>query len=178
MLYFYRNREYYSDWQVVVIYPSRSIEQSNSHPYRAFLNSDQVHRVYLNEIGSMEELPLGVAAMVLTITEESEAPEKARMLIGRANQEISVLPIRQGIIDIIGRILVYKFTNLSRQEIDLMMGYRLEDTRVYREAKKERSEEIALKMLTKDMSPETIAELTGLTIAEIQTLQSQLEQDS
>jgi Trp operon repressor len=32
--------------------------------------------------------------------------------------------------------------------------------------------EIALNMLRKNMSPETIAEVTGLTIAEIETLQS------
>jgi predicted transposase/invertase (TIGR01784 family) len=49
MLYFYRNREYYSDWQAIVIYPSRSIEQTDSHPYRALLQSDQVHRIYLND---------------------------------------------------------------------------------------------------------------------------------
>lgn len=178
MLYFYRNRDYYSDWQAVVIYPSRSIEQSNFHPYRALLNSDQVHRVFLNELGAIEELPLGIAAMVLTITAESETPEKARMLIDRANQEITALPIRQGIIDIIGRILVYKFTTLSREEIDAMMGYRIEDTRVYREAKQERSQEIALNLLRQGLSIELIAQATELSITEVQSLQAQLEQNS
>lgn len=175
MLYFYRNRDYYSDWQAVVIYPSRSIEQSNSHPYRAFLNSDQVHRVYLNEMGAIEELPLGVAAMVLTIIEEPEAPEKARMLIGRANQEIASLPSRQGIIDMISTIMVYKFTTLSRKEIDAMLGNSLQETRVYREAQEEKAQEIALNLLQENVAVETIAKATGLSIAEIQTLQSQLE---
>lgn len=46
-LYFYRNRDRYSDWQAVVIYPSRNVEQNSLYPYRALLNSDQVHRVYL-----------------------------------------------------------------------------------------------------------------------------------
>jgi predicted transposase YdaD len=41
---------------------------------------------------------LGVAAMVLTIIKQREAPEKARMLIGRAKQELSQLPEQQGII--------------------------------------------------------------------------------
>ena len=44
-LYFYRNRQRYCDWQAVVVYPSRDMEQSEVHPYRALLNSDQVHRV-------------------------------------------------------------------------------------------------------------------------------------
>jgi predicted transposase/invertase (TIGR01784 family) len=97
MLYFYRSRQYYSDWQAVVIYPSRSAEQDETHPYRALLNSDQVHRVYLNELGEMETLPLGVAAMVLTIVKESEATAKAKMLIGRANQEVAALPMKRGL---------------------------------------------------------------------------------
>ncbi|GCL53102.1 hypothetical protein NIES3806_04320 [Microcystis aeruginosa NIES-3806] len=33
--------------------------------------------------------------------------------------------------------MVYKFTNLSRQEVEAMLGLQLADTRVYREAKEE-----------------------------------------
>ena len=60
--------------------------------------------------------------MVLTIVKESEAPEKARMLIDRVNQEITVLPLRQCIIETIGTIMVCKFNKLSRKEIDVMLG--------------------------------------------------------
>jgi predicted transposase YdaD len=66
LLYFFRSRQYYSDWQAVVIYPSRSTEQKEKHPYRALLGSDQVHRVFLDELGPIGDLPLGVASMVLT----------------------------------------------------------------------------------------------------------------
>jgi predicted transposase YdaD len=100
MLYFFRQRARFSDWQAVAIYPSRSTEQTDIHPYRALLNSDQVHRIYLNELGEMAQLPLGVAAMVLTISKESEAPAQARMLLSRANQEIATPIDRQGIIEI------------------------------------------------------------------------------
>jgi predicted transposase YdaD len=37
----------------------------------------------------------------------------------------------------IATIMVYKFTNLSRQEVEAMLGIQLTDTRVYREAKEE-----------------------------------------
>jgi predicted transposase YdaD len=37
--------------------------------------------------------------------------------------------------------MVYKFTNLSRQEVDAMLGLQLADTRVYREAKEEGRQE-------------------------------------
>jgi predicted transposase/invertase (TIGR01784 family) len=50
-LYFYRNRWRFCDWQVVVIYPSRSMEQKESYPYRSLLNGGQMHRVYLDSWG-------------------------------------------------------------------------------------------------------------------------------
>jgi predicted transposase/invertase (TIGR01784 family) len=171
MAHFYRNRNYYSDWQAVVIYPSRSTEQDETHPYRALLHSDQVHRVYLDELGAIEAVPLGVAAMVLTIVEEDEAPEKARMLIGRANQEITALPVKQGIIDIVSTIITYKFTNLSRKEIETMLGTKLEETRVYKEAREEERNEIAVNMIRKKIDLATIAEVTGLSVEQLQKLQ-------
>ncbi len=173
MLYFYRQRARFSDWQAVVIYPSRSAEQKDIHPYRALLNSDQVHRVYLNELGDMAQLPLGVAAMVLTIAKESEAPEQARMLLGRANQEITTAIDRQGIIEIISRIMVYKFTNLSSQEIDEMLEIKVEETRVYQEAQEKERRSIAINMLRKHLDLAMIAEVTGLSIAQLQDLRSQ-----
>ena len=173
MAYFYRNRDYHSDWQAVVIYPSRSTEQTETHPYRALLNSDQVHRIYLNELGEIENLSLGVASMVLTIVKESEAPSKARMLIDRVNQEITALPLRQGIIEMIGTIMVYKFGKLSRKEIDVMLGTKFQDIRAFREVREEREQEIALNLLRKGIAIEVIAEVTGLTIDRLQQFQAE-----
>lgn len=48
-LYFYRNRNRFSDWQAVIIYPSRTTEQNDIHPHRSLLKGEQVHRVYLDE---------------------------------------------------------------------------------------------------------------------------------
>ena len=136
-LYFYRQREQFADWQIVVIYPTRSLEQSNAHPYRALLNCNQVHRIYLNELGEIQQLPLGVALMVLTTVEETQAPEKARYLLARTQEQIRDPEASRAIIEMIATIMVYKFTNLSRQEVEAMLGLQLTDTRVYREAKEE-----------------------------------------
>jgi predicted transposase/invertase (TIGR01784 family) len=179
-LYFYRNRHLFSDWEAVVIYPSRSIEQTDGYPYRALLNSQQVHRVYLDELGDITQLPLGVALMVLTTVDEVAAPAAARMLLSRTEQETSTPEIARGIIDLIGTIMVYKFTNLSRQEVDAMLGITLQETRVYREAKEEGKEEgkyeerdkIALNMIQENIPLETISRITGLTIERLQQIQS------
>ncbi len=167
-LYFYRNRDLFADWEAVVIYPSRSIEQTDGYPYRALLNSQQVHRVYLDELGEIAQLPLGVALMVLTTVDKDAAPAAARMLLDRTEQETSTSEIARGIIDIIGTIMVYKFTNLSRQEIDAMLGIRLEETRVYREAREEEREKIVLNMLQENIPVETIARITELTISQVE----------
>jgi predicted transposase YdaD len=57
-----------------------------------------------------------------------------------------------------------------------MLGIKIEETRVYREAREEARDEerekIALNMLRKNISLETIAEVTGLTIDRLQQLQA------
>jgi predicted transposase/invertase (TIGR01784 family) len=135
--YFFQNRERFSDWQAVVIYPNRSMEQKDLHPHRSLLQGGQVHRVYLNELGDIEALPLGLAAMVLTTKTKSLMPGVARGLVNKANQEITNPDEKRAIIDMISTIVVHQFTKLSRREVDHMLGIRLEETRVYQEAREE-----------------------------------------
>ena len=133
--HFYRNRDQFTDWQAVVIYPSRSMEQKNIYPYRALLNSDQLHRIYLNELGDIRELPLGLALMRLTIETSKKAPEAARYLLARSNNEIRDPQANRAIIAMLTTIMVYRFDKLSRSEVKEMLGTSLEKTRVYQEAK-------------------------------------------
>jgi predicted transposase/invertase (TIGR01784 family) len=166
-LYFYRNRSRYSDWQVVVIYPSRSTEQSDIYPYRDLLKSAQVNRVYLDELGDIRALPLEVALMVLTTVEETQAPEEARYLLTRAQQEIAQPEKNRGIIEMLTTIMAYKFTQLSRAEVESMLGITLQETRFYQEAKAEgrqegRQEEAAaliIRLLTRRLRQELSAEM-------------------
>ncbi|MBD2328182.1 Rpn family recombination-promoting nuclease/putative transposase [Alkalinema sp. FACHB-956] len=177
MAYFYRNREAFSDWQAVVIYPSRSTEQSKIYPHRSLLNGGQVHRIYLNELGEIDALPLGVAAMVLTIVEETEAPDIAKMLLQRANQEIIDLSEKQAIIEMVSTIIAYMFTTLSRQEIDDMLGTKMEDVRVFREAKEEgaigEARSLLLRQLTRkvgSINDRTLDLINSLSIEQLESL--------
>ena len=86
-LYFYQNRDKLHDWQIVFIYPSRNTEQRNLHPFRGLLALDQVHRVYLDELGNVQDLPLSAALAVLTIIDANQAPAAARTLLERAERE-------------------------------------------------------------------------------------------
>jgi predicted transposase/invertase (TIGR01784 family) len=135
--YFFQNRQRFSDWQAVVIYPSRSMEQKDLHPHRSLLLGGQVHRVYLNELGDIETLPLGLAAMVLATKTKRSMPGVAKELVKRTHQEITNPDEKRAIIDMISTIVVHQFTKLSRREVDDMLGIRLEETRVYQEAREE-----------------------------------------
>ncbi|MBW4477593.1 MAG: Rpn family recombination-promoting nuclease/putative transposase [Tolypothrix brevis GSE-NOS-MK-07-07A] len=131
-LYFYRNRHRFSDWQAVIIYPSRNIEQSDIYPHRTQLNGEQVHRVYLDELGDIRSLPVWVGLMVLTTLEENRATEEARYLLARNQQEVPQ-PENRAIIDLLTTIMVYKFEGKSQREVEEMLGITLQETRVYRE---------------------------------------------
>ena len=141
-LYFYRNRDRYSDWQSVIIYPSRSAEQADFHPYRSLIHSDQVHRIYLDELGEFRQLPLGIALMVLTILPENNAPSEARFLLEQSSQPEIESRFRDFIIEMVGRIMSYKFDSLSREEVEAMLNISFEDTRVYRELREEITERV------------------------------------
>ncbi len=179
-LYFYRNRQYYSDWRAVVIYPSRQQEQTNLQPYRMLLESNHVQRVYLKELGPIEQLPLGVALMVLTTKTQKQAPAAAKQILARSQTADLPPAQRQVIMDMIGTIMTYRFNTLSREEIDQMLGITLKETRVYREAREEErlatQTEIALNMLHDNLSLEQISRLTGLTVEQLQQLQAQANQ--
>ena len=129
-IYVYRNRERFFDWQAVVIYPTRSVEQSRQETVREMLASGRIIRVYLDELGEIAELPTGLGLMVLTTLEGEEAKIQARGLVDRSRDS-------RAIIDLVSTIIVYKFTNLSRDEVDVMLGVTLQQTRVYQEARLE-----------------------------------------
>jgi predicted transposase/invertase (TIGR01784 family) len=150
-LYFYRNRDRFSDWQTVIIYPSRSIEQNEIYPHRSLLSGGQVHRVYLDELGDIRSLPLWVALMVLTTVEKEQAPEEARYLLTRSQQETSQSSSR-AIMEMIITIMVYKFEQLSQREVEKMLGITLKETRVYREIKEEGREEEARSLIFRQLT--------------------------
>ncbi|AFY35479.1 Rpn family recombination-promoting nuclease/putative transposase [Calothrix sp. PCC 7507] len=147
-LYFYRNRDRFRDWQAVIIYPSRNLEQGDIHPHRSFLNGGQVHRVFLDELGDIRQLPLWVALMVLTTIDNEQAPEEARYLLTRTSQAAPEMASR-AIIEMLVTIMVYKFEKSTRTEVEAMLGITLKETQVYREIKEEEARSLILRQLNR-----------------------------
>ncbi len=147
MMYLNRNRFQYDDWFCLVILSDRSLEPSDQKTHRIYLNSNQVQRIYLDELGDPNLQPIGINLMQLTIASDETMAEQAKQLIERVQlEERETLP-KTEILDIITTIAVYKFSSLSREEVEAMLGLTLEQTRVYQEAKAEGREEQKAEML-------------------------------
>jgi predicted transposase/invertase (TIGR01784 family) len=106
MMYLYRNQLTYDDWYCVVIFPSRSLEPSDTRTHRIFLNSDQVQRIYLDELDAANPQPIGISLMQLTIASDRRMAEQARQLIERVQLENTGALAKNEIIDIITTIAV------------------------------------------------------------------------
>lgn len=169
---------------MVIIYPNRTIEREQPIQFGEILLLDRVKRLYLDELG---ESSLGVGVVKLVIEPEANAPELAKQLIAQANQQINDTTSKRDLIKLIETIIVYKLPQKSREEIEAMLGLSdLKQTRVYQEALAEGRQEgkqegiteatkkLALKLLRIGMSLEQIAEVTELSLAQVQDLQREL----
>ena len=84
--YTYRRTEMFSEWYGVGIYPSHSIEQTSTKvPYELF-DSGRIRAIYLDTLGQIDQLPIGLGLMVLTTLEGDEAVGEARRMISRSRQ--------------------------------------------------------------------------------------------
>jgi predicted transposase/invertase (TIGR01784 family) len=169
-IYIYRHRNLFADWKAIVIYPSRSLEQSNHSVVIDMLASGRIVRVYLDELGTVSELPIGLGLMVLTTLEGDEAKAEAQRLVDRNRKS-------GAIINLVSTIVLYKFSTLTRDEVDLMLGIELQQTRVYQDAKADgRAEEgqsLVLKQLTRklgNISPEVRSRVNSLTLDKLESL--------
>jgi predicted transposase/invertase (TIGR01784 family) len=145
-IYFYLDlHQDTEDWQAVVIYPNRSIEPKKRHLYRANLNSDQVHRIYLDDLNGVPTESLGLGMMQLILADSVDAVIQAQSLLSKTRTQDRTDSKIAAIIELIETIVVYKFPQLSREEIELMLGLsELRETKVYQEALQEgRTEGIA-----------------------------------
>lgn len=127
--------------------------------------------------------------MQLTIASETQMVEQAKRLIERVEQEQITVLAKQEIIDVITTIAVYKFANLSREEVEAMLGVKLEETRVYQEAKQEGRQEglqqgveigreqikleLVPQFLALGMSMEEVAKLLSLTVEQVRLISEQ-----
>ncbi len=154
-----------NNWRGVVVYPTRSIDTGETERYIELLNSQRVRRIYLDELGTTPQPSIGIGTVQLVVAPEETAGRTARALIDQARLEIADEATQQELIQLIERIISYKFPQKSREEIAQMLGLSdFRQTRVYQETAQEAKLETVPFMLTLGASVEQIAEGIGLDV--------------
>ena len=127
-------------WQAVVIYPDRTVEKPAGH-FADLLQLPGVHRVYLEDLAGVDRCSPALSLIMLAICPPRQATELARQTLVLPDP----LPVgRDEWLDFIETILVYKFPQLSREEIKQMIGLQdieLKQTRFYRDVFSEGEQE-------------------------------------
>ncbi len=168
-IYAYRQRSLFRDWRAIVIYPSRDIEQARTEIVDEFLASGRITRIYLDQLGPIATLPVGLKLMVLTTLEGKMAIDTARSMITQAKTTNA-----RAIIELVSTIIVYKFTRLSREEVDAMIGITIEQTRVYQDAFADGELRMLKRLLTRqigEISAVNQTKLKQLSTEQLEALQ-------
>jgi predicted transposase/invertase (TIGR01784 family) len=164
------------DWQAVALFPKRSLDVDKLTNYQQELvNSSRIKRIYLDQLPSGS---IGMGLIELIISKENQSQELVKNLMARTKTEISNDSERQGIIELLESVLMSKFSQLSRQEIEAMFLLSdIKQTRVYQEAKEEGEQEgkknLLLRILSKKfgkLRDEYIKSINGLNIAQLEDL--------
>jgi predicted transposase/invertase (TIGR01784 family) len=162
------------DWQAVALFAKRSLDVEVLTNYQQELvNSGRIKRIYLDEIPSGS---IGMGLIELIVSKENQAPELVKNLMQRTKTEISNDSEREGIIELLETVLLSKFSQLTRQEIEAMFLVNdIKQTRVYQEAKQEGREVEATNLLLRQLS-KRFGKLTDSYIQKISNLKiAQLE---
>jgi len=178
-LYLYRNQTLHNDWYGVLIFHSRSLEPDTPHIHRALLESTQVQRIYLDELGNPEDQTIGIRLIQLTIAPDAQMLERGRQLIAQANRGQTENLSPQDIIEVVTAIAIYKLTTIDRTEVEAMLGINLEESRIYQEIRAEGELKGKLQLvpllLELGLTPAQIAERTEL---ELETIQQAIAQNT
>ncbi|QSV65085.1 MAG: DUF2887 domain-containing protein [Dolichospermum sp. DL01] len=164
------------DWQAVALFAKRSLDVEKLTNYQQELvNSGRIKRIYLDEIASGS---IGMGLIELIVSKENQSQELVKNLMTRTKTEVSNDSERQGIIELLESVLMSKFSQLSRQEIEAMfLVSDIKQTRVYQEAKQEGEQEGEKNLLLRQLSKRFgklgdayIKSINSLTIAQLEDL--------
>ncbi|WP_107670129.1 Rpn family recombination-promoting nuclease/putative transposase [Cyanothece sp. BG0011] len=161
-------------WQMVVIYPSRKIEREQTIHFGGFLKLPNITRVYLDELGESTKNSLGIGMINLVVESEEKSVSKAKKLIEKAQNQLIDEGTKRQLIDLIESIIVYKFPQKSREEIEAMFELAdLKKTKVYQEAFTEGEAKLVLLLLNTrfpELSSAYQEQIQGLSTEQLENL--------
>lgn len=160
-------------WQGVVVFAKRSLEPTEVVPYQVLLDSSQVTRLYLDELGTAEQ-SLGIGIIKLVVETKKRTPIVVRQLVDKARQELADEAVQRQVLDLIETIVLYKLPNINRQELARMFGLNeLKHTRYYQEIRQETTLELLNRQLIRRLgavNPQLQSRIDQLSVAQLNDL--------
>ena len=155
------------DWRAVVIYGTRRFEPDQLTPYQELLNSQKVSRVYLDEFPEQTSSSIGIGIIQFVVSDEETSPDKGRQLL-QQSQEINDEATRIDVINLIETVIVYKFPQKSRKELERMFGLDdLKKTKFAQEIREETKLEVVPALLERGFTIEEIAQILKLEVEQV-----------
>ena len=167
------------DWVAVVIYPNRELEQENLHPYRCLLESDQLVRIYMDELPPAPPDRFEMGILELIAADPETALKKAQTMLPRVRVSKQPKQFQQALVQLIETVIVHQFPSWTREEIEKMLRVTdVRETRVFQEGREEGIEEgtaktiesVARRLLKMGRPVAEIVQITDLTPAQIRKL--------
>jgi predicted transposase/invertase (TIGR01784 family) len=94
------------DWRAVVIFPRRSIEPPDFRLFRNLIHSDQVHRIYLEDLKAPSDATTGLDLMRLIVARKKDAVSQAKDLLSRTQQRAVTEPQLNVIIGLVETVII------------------------------------------------------------------------
>ncbi|MBE9215901.1 Rpn family recombination-promoting nuclease/putative transposase [Plectonema cf. radiosum LEGE 06105] len=158
--------------QGVVLWAKRSFDRGVPLAYQALFAAGYIRIIYLDEIDDAPNSSIGLGIIKLVVAPENEAVQQARSLIESVKQADAAN--RSNLLELVERMLVYKFSSYSRQELEAMFGLsEWKQTRFYQEVREETKLETIPELLKEGLTIEQIARVLKLDIEMVRQVVNQ-----
>ena len=122
----------------MILWAKRNLDRGFPTAYQNLLNLEHIQRIYLDEIDSQTTPSLGISILQFILTSPKKAPQQVQSLINQTRQQTPEGSSQKNVIELIEKIIIYKFPHKSRQELEAMFNLtEWKQTKFYQEAKQE-----------------------------------------
>jgi predicted transposase/invertase (TIGR01784 family) len=140
--------------------------------YQPLFAAGYIRIIYLDELAEASGSSICLGIIKLVVSPENEAVQQARSLIEEVKQVDA--GNRRNLLELVERMLVYKFSSYSRQELEAMFGLsEWKQTRFYQEVREETKLETIPRLLKVGLTIEQIAQALDLDIEEVRRVVSE-----
>jgi len=122
----------------------RSLDPGVPIHYQEFVDSKKIVRIYLDELDQMGTGSIQLDIVKLVVESEAKARKQAKPLMERAISEVEDESLKRDVIELIEKVLVYKFTSKSREELRKMIYTEAEwkQSKLYQSLREEMKEDV------------------------------------